>query len=242
MSDALLVRITSPFREFGLIAGALYVIDQALRRLSPSTGLYAYELMVQPIVDKALLPAGLARNLSFREIRSGDPEVALMPALAEIKAMRFAQNAVCLGAYHKEAFIGYIWFRFHEYDEDEVRCTYVLEADSESVFDFDLYVFPESRMGIGFMGIWHGANAYLRERGVRFTFSRLTRFNVLSRRSHAHLGWKRVGYAVFLKFWGLELMLATVRPFYSVSFGKHRPRLRLRPDALNAASGLGSGN
>jgi hypothetical protein len=229
----ILDKVRSSLREFGPMAGPLYLLDELLRRISPKLGLYAYEIMVQPITDKALLPAGLAKNLEFREIRRGDAEIELMPARPEIKELRFQQQAICLGAYQRGVLIGYIWFAFGAYEEDEVRCTYVLPTDYPSVFDFDLYVMPEKRMGIAFMAIWHGANRYLWERGIRFTFSRLTRFNTASRRSHARLGWKRVGTQVVLQMWGVELMISSLRPFVWLSASAStRPRMRLSPRVL----------
>lgn len=231
--DSTWKRLASPFREFGLLAGALYAADRLLRHLSPKLGIYCYELMVQPIGGKALLPANLAKNLTFTEIGRGHPVIEIMPARPEIKSSRFDQGAICLGAYRKDKLIGYAWFCFNAYEEDEVRCTYELTEPDRSVFDFDFYILPEHRMGIGFLAIWHGANEYLRARNIRYTFSRLTRFNLASRKAHSHLGWKCVGRAVFLKAWRVELMLADVAPFAFLSWsGGHRPRLRLSPEKL----------
>ncbi|MDP1534625.1 MAG: hypothetical protein Q8L92_13715, partial [Rubrivivax sp.] len=171
----MLRRVLGPFKEFGLVAGVLYLIDRMLRSVSPRLGLFVYELMVQPIASKPMLPANLTKNLRFAEIGRGDPELALMPAREDIKAARFDQGARCLGTYRKDKLIGYIWFSFGHHEEDEVRCDYELTAREQSVFDFDLYVLPEHRMGIAFMAIWHGANEYLHQRGIRYTFSRLTR-------------------------------------------------------------------
>jgi hypothetical protein len=229
----MLQRLTSPFREFGPFAGLLYVIDRVFCRLSPGLRLYFYHLMVQPIPDKPLLPARLTKQLEIREVKRGDPEMAVMPARPDIKESRFQQNAVCLGAFRKGQFIGYIWFSFGAYEEDEVRCTYVLPAGDQAVFDFDLYLFPEHRMGIGFIGIWNGANEFLRSRGIKFSFSRLTRFNVTSQRAHDHLGWKLVGRTVFLKVWDHQLMIATIFPYLHLSAKKaERVRLKLRTDVL----------
>ncbi len=226
-------RWTAPLREFGWGAGTLYLLNRVLRAVSPRLGLQVYEFMVQPIGGKPLLPANLAKNLSFREIVRGDAEIALMPAREDIKALRFEQGARCIGAYRKGQLIGYLWYCTGRYDEDEVRVSYELIDREASIFDFDLYVMPEHRLGVGFLGVWHGANAMLAPRGVRYTFSRLTRFNVASRRAHAHLGWKCVGRAVFLQAWGLELMLSTVAPFIGVTFGAgQRIKLRLCPDVL----------
>jgi len=227
-------RWTAPFREFGWGAGTLYAADRLLRALSPHLGVQVYEFMVQPIGGKPLLPPNWLKNLSFREIVRGDAEIALMPAREDIKALRFEQGARCIGAYRKGQLIGYLWYCTNCYDEDEVRVTYELVDRNASIFDFDLYVFPQHRLGMGFLGVWHGANEMLAPRGIRYTFSRLTRFNVASRRAHAHLGWKCVGRAVFLQAWSLEVMLGTVAPFVGVTFGAgHRIKLRLGPDVLS---------
>ena len=232
----LLTRLAGPFREFGWAAGSAYMIDRGLRSLSPNLGLYVYEFMVQPMGGPPLLPPNLCRNLTFREIVKGDPAIAEMPAREDIKARRFEQGARCLGAYRKGLLIGYIWYATGRYEEDEVRCDYVLVDRAKSIFDFDLYVLPQYRLGVGFLGVWHGANQMLAPQGVRYTFSRLTRFNVASRRAHAHLGWKRVGVGVFLQLWGAEFMASSVAPYIGATFGpRQRITFKLRPDALTAA-------
>jgi len=229
----MLSKLTSPFREFGWFAGSLYAMDRAFSLVSRRLRLYFYELMVQPILNKPLLPARLTRQLEFREIRRGDPGIDRMPVRPEVMHSRFRQGALCLGAFKGEELIGYIWFCFRTYEEDEVRCTFVLTPEEEAVFDFDLYLFPEHRMGLGFAAIWTGANEFLRNRGIKFTFSRLTRFNVASRRAHRHLGWKPVGRAIFLQAWAFELMVATISPYLRLSLRRSkRVRVTLAPDVL----------
>ena len=226
-------RLTSPFREFGAFAGLLYLIDRGLARLSSGHHLYYYEIMVQPIPAEPLVPERFRKTLEIREIRSGDPELDLMPARPGIIDSRFEQRAVCLGAFRKGALVGYLWFCYRAYEEDEVRCRFVVTPEDEAVFDFDLYVMPEHRLGLGFLAVWDGANRYLSGRGIRFSFSRVSRFNLASRRAHDHLGWKLIGRAVFLKLWRAECMVATRFPFVSISLRrKGRVQLRLRPDAL----------
>ena len=242
MGCTMMRKLISPFQEFGFFPGLLYAIDRTLYRLMPGLRLYFYHFMVQPIATTPLLPARLTRNLEIRPIQRGDSEIDLMPARAEIKESRFEQNATCLGAFRKGNLIGYMWFCFGTYEEDEVRCTYVLPPGDESVFDFDLYLFPKHRLGVGFTGIWNGANEYLRTRGIRFSFSRLSRFNLASKRAHDRLGWKLVGRAIFLKAGGVELMVATISPYIHLSVRKsNRVRLRLRPDALLAEPSMPRG-
>jgi hypothetical protein len=228
-------KLTSPFVEFGLWAGLIYSVDRLFVRMVPALRLYCYEFVVQPLAVGERTPSRRGVSIELREIRRGDPEVALMPARPDIKERRFAHDALCLGAFRKGEFIGYIWFQFRAYEEDEVRCTYVVEPADQAVFDFDLYIFPEHRMGTAFVGIWRAASRYLEERGIRHTFSRVTRFNVASVRAHRRLGAARVASAVFLQAGRVEIMMATLFPYCYVSAARsNRPRLRLRPDALAA--------
>ena len=226
----MLQRVLGPFKEFGVAAGTLYAADRVLRMVSPRLGLYVYEFIAQPVGGKSLLPASRSKNLNFAEIPRGHPDINAMPARPEIKELRFEQGAVCLGAYRNGNLLGYVWFCFDAYNEDEVRCTYALGEPRQSVFDFDLYVLPEHRMGLGFAAVWHGANEYLQSRGIRYTFSRMTRFNLASRRSHARLGGQRVGRAIFLQAWRVELMLSTLAPYIDLTWRSGQgTRLLLQP-------------
>jgi len=68
---------------------------------------------------------------------------------------------------------------------------------------------------------------------MEYTFSRVTRTNIASRRAHSHLGGKCVGRTLFLQAGQLQFMAATIFPFLHLSFGKSgRVQLKLRPDAL----------
>jgi len=224
-------RLLAPFNEFGLGAGFLYLVDRLLNALSPSARLFVYELMVQP-TDMPEVRIRALQGFRSREIKPGDTELTAMPVSSAVIESRFAQGAICLGTFKQHRFIGYIWLCFRSYDEDEVRCRYSLLPPEESVFDFDLYIFPESRLGLAFLAIWQNTSALLRSRGVLYSFSRVTRFNLASRRAHAHLGSMRIGRAVFLKLYQVECMASTVFPYVSLSLAAHRPQLRLRADVL----------
>lgn len=229
---SLLRRAFGPFREFGLVGGTLYLIDRGLRAVSPRLGLHVYELMEQPIDGRAFLPNRLSLNLEFTEIGPTHPALDVMPARTDIKTSRFEQGARCLGVWRKGVLLGYLWWCPRQYQEDEVRCTYLLEPSDAAVFDFDLYVMPEHRHGIAFVAIWHGANQWLYAQGVRHSYSRVTLFNLPSRRAHVRLGGRRIGGALFIRVFAVELLLCTVMPYVAVSW-RHdqRPSLRLSPSA-----------
>jgi hypothetical protein len=222
-----LQRVTSPFREYGVGVGFLYTIDRMLSRLSDRLHLRVYDLMMQPVTDEPLSKRGLS-PLNIREIQPEDPSLALLPVRPDILRARRGQRAICLGGFRGEVLVGYMWFCRERYDEDEVRCTYELGSPRESVFDFDFFIFPEHRMGTAFVRLWTGVNQHLRSAGIRFTFSRVTRFNMQSRRAHQQLGARRVARAVFLQLGRCEVMLATLAPYVSASFAR-RPRVTLAP-------------
>lgn len=234
---SILTRLSSPFEEFGWFPGLIYSSDRVLQRISPKLRLFFFEFVAQPITEKALLPKRLADNFEIREIRRGDPEIELMPALPTIKESRFAQGAVCLGAFQNGKLAGYIWLCGHRYEEDAVRCVFVLPRGGDAVFDFDIYIFPERRMGLAFAAIWDGANEYLRKRGVKVSFSRLDRFNLASRRAHQQLGARPIGRSLFLQLGPIQLMLATIAPYLHLSLGPpSRVELKLFAETAEALS------
>lgn len=228
-------KLANTFREFGPLAGCLYLADRALQTFTSRARLYAYELVVQPIPEVPLQTPPARSKIEVREVPAGDAALAAMPVPVQVIAARFTQRATCLGAFKGAELLGYMWFCPSRYDEDEVRCTYLLEPAAHSVFDYDFYVFPEHRMGRTFAVLWSAVNRLLSTRGVRYTFSRVSRFNNASRRAHKHLGARRIGRASFVRLGGLEVMFATVSPFVHVSLRDgRRARLTLRPGPRGA--------
>ncbi len=224
----MLAKILSPFREFGFVAGLLYGLGRVLHYVRSPVQLFFYELMIQPIPDTPILTPALSKGFSIREIKPGDPTLALMPVTPEDLADRFAKPTVCLGAFRKDQLVAYMWLCLGPYEEDEVRCLFVPQPGNRAVWDFDFYVLPEDRLGLGFVGLWDGANAYLRERGYEFSCSRVTRFNTISRKSHKHLKWVRIGHTLFLRATRFQAMLATVPPFFHVTItGSSRPTINI---------------
>ena len=228
----MLDRLASPFTQFGPLGGTCYLIDQLLLRLPGKLRLYVYDFMVQPITGEPLAPERLVSKLEIKEIVQGDPELERMPPPQDIIQSRIDQGAFCIGAYAKGEVAAYIWFREGCYLEDEVRCEYVLAPADASVFDFDLYVYPKHRLGLAFIGLWSGANQLLYDKGIRHSFSRLTRYNVASKKAHDHLGWRRVAGAVTLKLGRVELMFASTRPYLAWSWSPSSiPRLHFNAES-----------
>lgn len=223
----MLRRVLSPFIAFGPIFGAVYVMDRVLSRVSPKFRILAYDLIVQPIPSAPVLPPARSRNLCARELRQGDADLEKVIAPPRVRESRFAQGAVCLATYRNERLLGYVWLCFGSYREDEARCTYEVPP-GEAAFDFDLVVLPEFRMGLGFAAVWHCTTEYLRNRGVELSFSRVTHFNLISRRSHDRLGSIRIGRILILKLSGLEILISTRSPYIHLCRDPRRATIQLK--------------
>lgn len=212
-------RISGPFHEFGAFHGALYALDQVLRRLSPSCGVYPYEFYLQPIGDRPLLPPALLKTLSAECLAPGHALLAAVPVPAPELARRFAQGAQAVVALRKAEPLGYAWWCKGGYEEQEVRCTFEVAASEAAVFDFDVYVLPAHRMGLGFMSVWHVFMQQLRDAGVTHSYSRISAFNLASRRAHARLGASVIGRAVFVRLGPLSLALTGQFPYARAALG-----------------------
>ena len=151
MATSPIDQIRSAVDEFGVTTAICYLADQALARLGGRFRVCDYDIMVQPIADSDKAPANLTKSFTIREIEEGDPLVAQMPPPPAIIEARYRQDYVCIGGFQKDDFIGYQWFAFGPYEEDEVRCQFLPTPKETAVFDFDFYLLPEHRLGLGLL-------------------------------------------------------------------------------------------
>lgn len=218
--------IADAVSSLGWLDGPLYLVAQALER---STGgrvrLVRYHVVAQPIA----LPTAPLRpdaNTVIRAALPGDPLADTFPRPPAVIAGRFASGAGCLVAEVKQRFAGFLWWRRGRYEEDEVRCTFVLDQPASSAWDFDVYVDPAYRHGRTMARLWQAANERLADEGVRWTCSRISAFNAASLASHARLGARRLQRASFLVVGPWQLAVFSGRPFLHLSFGPSQvPRL-----------------
>jgi hypothetical protein len=220
---------------FGRLNGGLY----AIHRLLDSFGgaLHRYEFVAQPVPLTPLLSGARGRSIAVRLLEADDPVLLQMPLTRNVIARRAAQGAVCFGAFKDEVMIGCLWLCLGPYEEDEVRCRFLPHPTGRASWDFDVYLRPDQRLGPGFARLWDTANAYLRERGVRWSVSRISAFNPRSLAAHARLGTRRIGSAIFLCLGRLQVALSSIPPHIHFSHGPSRvPVFRL--DASPAAQEL----
>jgi hypothetical protein len=214
---SLLRKLKEAVEAFGPFDGALYVIHRALN--SVGGALLHYDYVAQPVASQPLLSGTRGRSIAVRLVSVDDPVLLQMPLTPDVIARRAAQGAICFGAFKGEAMIGCLWLCLGPYEEDEVRSRFLPAPAGLVSWDFDVYLAPDHRLGPGFARLWDTANAYLRERGVRWSVSRISAFNRRSLAVHARLGTRRLGSAVFLCLGRIQLAFSSIPPRFHLSRG-----------------------
>lgn len=218
-------------RTLGVLNGLLYLSHRALFRLTGERArVVRYYLVAQPVSSEPGRAIRTTRSSPVRQVDQNDPVVALFPRPPAVIEQRFASGSMCLVADVRDRFAGFIWLAFNGYDEDEVRCRYDFADPAHSVWDYDVYVEPEFRMGRTFSRLWDAANRELVTRGVRWTFSRISAFNAASMAAHRRMGMRRLFSATFFCVGPLQLAFLGTAPFLHLSLSERfRPVLMLPP-------------
>lgn len=177
---------------------ALYILHRVLQCLSGGrAAIVPYLLVAQPVGNPALSDVKLDSATVVRRIAPDDPVIVKFPRPAQVNAKRFADGSECYVAWVRGQFAGHIWIARGRYFEDEVRCIYEIADATTGVWDYDVYVEPKLRMGRTMARLWRAVDDDLAARGVRWSFSRINRFNSASVRAHQRLGAVEFGRVAF---------------------------------------------
>lgn len=217
--------------KLGVFDGFLYALSRLLARGTlGAVRLQRYLIVAQPI-GHSNLPALRQDNATeVTPTLPDSPLVAAFPRPPQIIRARYSGGARCFSATVRSAFAGFIWIQHGAYDEDEVRCRYVLADPERCVWDFDVYVEPRYRLGRTMARLWQAVDSRLAEQGVQWSFSRISVFNAESISAHSRLGIVNCGSAIFLCIGPFQLSLLTMPPFVHISFSnRQRPLMRLTP-------------
>ncbi|EKV32746.1 hypothetical protein C882_1584 [Caenispirillum salinarum AK4] len=229
-APGLTARLRATVAELGGPNAVLYWISRALGRAGGIARLHRYVIVLQPVPERPLLKPHRGRSIAVEPLSRDDPRLFDLPLTRAVMDYRFDQGALCLGAVKDGRVIGCLWLCLGPFDEDEVRCRYVREPEGAASWDFDVYVHPDHRTGFAFGRLWDAANGLLRERGARFSASRISAFNAASLKSHAALGAAAVGRATFLRLGPrLQVMVSDLAPRVNISWRDDRPPRLLIP-------------
>jgi GNAT superfamily N-acetyltransferase len=213
--------------------GVLYVAGRAVERATRGQcRLFKYHFVAQPVPERPAATSQRPAQIRVYRVSGTEDIVASFPRPPEVIARRFADGAACFVAERNGVLIGFIWLKLDRYEEDEVRCDYVLDSARGIAWDFDAWVAPEFRLTRAFVNLWEAANEYLRRHGCRWSASRISAFNPVSLASHRRLGAVRLHTGVFLVAGAAQLALFSRRPYFHFGVGAgSRPRLTFCPPA-----------
>ena len=180
-------------------------------------------------VAQAVAPGSLCRGRGQAITVAPCPDYAALPPGPErppaVLRERYRQGAQCLVArqvrqesqpQQQADMQGWLWLLRHGCQEDEVRARYVL-ASPDASWDLDVWVHPAQRGGLVFPRLWEEANRVLHAQGVRWSCSRISRFNRASLNAHARLGTHALGTATFLRCGRWQWMAASLPPYLHLS-------------------------
>lgn len=213
-----LSRLKSLVCELGWFTGSMYVAAIALRRFCPFFSIEKYYVVAQPVAGKRLLPEKWGRSITVLMIAGDHPLISQLPRPHQEIVRRFAGGAVCFLATREGRVIGHLWITQAPYREPVHRCEFVPQPPDRTAWDFDMWIAPDERLGLAFARLWDQCNSYLQERGVAWTCSRVSAFNLASLKAHARLGMRVRHALIYLCAGSIELLLADVAPFFSLSF------------------------
>lgn len=225
----MLLSAKTTLTQLGAANGLLYLLAVALARISRNRiRIHRYYLVAQPVPQDSAPMCRPTNKNPIRQVCADDPIVASFPRPRQVITKRFADGAICLVAKIKERFAGFIWLAYGGYDEDEVRCRYEFAKPEQSVWDFDVYVEPEFRLGRTFSRLWDEANRQLAEKGVQWSYSRISAFNPNSLAVHGRMGAHKLFSATFLRLGPIQVTFAGAWPFAHLGLtNKARPTLTL---------------
>jgi len=213
------MRVLRDLRTFGILGLAFYWLERTFARAFADRvhlqGLWFYS---QPVASEPLVGLGADGAIQVKQIFLGDLPVETFGRPPGAIEERFQDGSVCLAALRGEELAGFMWLKFGALRERLFRCTFEPEPQPSVAWDYDFFVAPKFRLGRTFARLWDEANRKLRDKGVHHTGSWVAFTNRASVRAHERLGARCVGWAVVLTAWQFQLVAASVRPYFHVSF------------------------
>jgi len=229
------VKVTPPLPmsawAHGRYARLLYLLDRSLDKLTFGCArLHVYVFCAQPIGVGAFSGIRDDPHTVVQKVASDSLLTGSFPRPSKVIHERFMHGSTCYAATVRGVFAGFIWLARGAYEEDEVRCRYMLHPNHESVWDFDVYVEPRLRLGRTLGRLWRAVDTALKEQGVRWSISRISLFNPGSIQAHERLGVVHLASGAFLTLGPLQLSLFSKAPFAHLSVGPAwRPAIALTP-------------
>lgn len=220
-------KIIQTQKELGIVHFIFFCLNRIISSSSNGRArIERYIMASQPISNKQRLPPHRGKDIHVVELYPGDNLLSELPRSQEVISDRFKQGSHCLAATKDGHIVAFLWLIFDGYNEDMARVRYEL-PNNEYVWDYDVYVYPEHRLGFTFAKLWDGADDWLRNRNAKYSLSRISAFNPASRLSHGSLGAKTIGITNIVILGPWEMMWCSFKPKFALSNKNHRPTIHL---------------
>jgi len=216
----MLAKLKLTYNELGAADTLLYIIDKGLVKLTFNRcRLHKYYITRQPVNAIASVPATKALDIEIKQLASDDPALTEMDRPFTTLQQRYQHGGHCFAAFKKGQFAGNLWLNFDQYQEDEVRCQYILLPAGHTAWDYDVFVVPKFRFSYVFAKLWDHANQVMSHRSISYVYSRINYYNIASLQSHKRLGSQVYGTAYFINIGALQLMVSRhFRPYLTLSY------------------------
>jgi hypothetical protein len=175
-----------------------------------------YYFVSQP-VRPPTLPNRWRDRFDIRVLTEPGPELTKLPLSQDVIAFRYAQRAVCFFVTKAGEAAGCLWLCLDDYTEDEVAAVYRPIPEEATAWDFDAYVSPRHRGSLIFSALWDTANVWLADRGVQWSVSRISAYNLSSLAAHKRLGARIVGAATFIRIGRAQLCCSNLGPRFRIT-------------------------
>ena len=223
-------------KDLGWANTSLFIFNRLLRLVSQNKlRIYKYYLVAQPVRNKPYLPPHRGKEIKIQLIDRTDAVIPSFPRPLHVIENRFNCGAKCLVAFKDGKFIGFLWLLLGPYQEDEVRARFIPLPENKTAWDFDVFIVPEYRFGLAFMRLWDEANDLLLKNNIYWSCSRIAATNSMSLRSHLRQNAECLGSAYFLCSTGWQLTLASLFPYFHLSFHENSyPEFYLKTKLMNS--------
>jgi GNAT superfamily N-acetyltransferase len=223
-------RIRSACVEYGAGNALLLGLQRLLACVAPAAILERQWLVAQPVPAEPAAAPRRGASILVRELQAGDPALDAFTRLPGEVGDRFAQGAVCLGAFRGQELLGWLWFTRGDFRDYTQPLEFLLPG-SRSSWDFDVYVRPEARLTAAFARLWQAAFERLRAAGISRSISAISAFNPASLTAHQRLGSRPIGSFTLLKLGRVILVVGRgVAPRWQLGYSRDF-RARLEVDA-----------
>jgi len=130
---------------------------------------------------------------------------------------RVERGDICIAVTRSSKTAGVLWLTFAPFDETEVKAVFVTRLSDHMAWASNIFIVDDARGGLAFAELWDGADAVLREKGIRWTADQTSAFNGPALQSHERLGAFRIGRIIYLLLGSTQITFSSLRPHFYIA-------------------------